>query len=550
MISTCRLFQVWSGSDALFINDEGKSAQASQVILKVQVLVRSLCDFRSSSIHCSILVNMVGKRAFERAKTPREHIEEFSNGDLESGSTQRRFPRFKDAVDFAMSERAARALKKQIVAGVDRECFEDFRVSDEELKKINNKKVRGFYEEQNARLNDWLEVDTIVKAMAEDVLDSMNPDADHDGVRERSGGLQNTHERVEELLPDRIQEERAQAAKKARWAININVIANIILLAAKGVAALKSSSLSLIASLLDSALDLLCTVIVWTTNKLVQWRLDSLSRRFPVGRRRLEPLGILVFSIIMVISFLQILQESVSKLLPGGEHKIATLPAVAIAAMAGTVVVKGIIGIGCWRIKTTQVQALAQDCKTDVYFNTLSLLFPLIGKAAGVWWLDPAGAAVLSLYIIYDWADTCLMNVTRLCGSAVDDHTGKKLTYLAYRFAPVVKGFKSIKAYHAGDGVWVEYDVLLDEKTPLRTTHDIAETLQYCAEALQEVDRCFVSTDCKSTTSDSLTSLLTGEQTRRRTPVVILPIRRRHVVLAVPIRYNICVVFDLIAVLS
>lgn len=74
----------------------------------------------------------------------------------------------------------------------------------------------------------------------------------------------------------------------------------------------------------------------------------------------MEPLGILVFSIIMVVSFLQILQESVQKLLPSGEHSTAALPAVAIAAMAGNAVVKGLIGLGCVRIKTTQVQALAQ----------------------------------------------------------------------------------------------------------------------------------------------------------------------------------------------
>lgn len=121
-----------------------------------------------------------------------------------------------------------------------------------------------------------------------------------------------------------------------------------------------SSSLSLIASLVDSALDLLCTVIVWTTNKLVGWRIKRLRKKFPVGRRRLEPMGILVFSIIMVISFLQILQESVKKLLPGGPKQAAELPITAIGALVATVVVKGIIWFGCIRVKTTQVQALAQ----------------------------------------------------------------------------------------------------------------------------------------------------------------------------------------------
>lgn len=366
---------------------------------------------------------------------------------------------------------------------------------------MKSKKIKAFYEAQNQRIEDWVEVDTIVKAMADDIMDSMNPDVDHDGINDHEGGLQTAHENIETLLPDDVQMQRRKDKKTARRAINVNVVANILLLAAKGFAALSSSSLSLIASLLDSALDLLCTAIVWTTNRLVSWRLDTLKQRFPVGRRRLEPIGILVFSVIMIISFAQILQESVQKLMPKGDHSIATLPWAAIGAMGGTVIVKGIIGLCCIKIKTTQVQALVQDCKTDVYFNTLSLLFPLIGKAAGVWWLDPVGAAILSLYIIYDWADTALENVTRLCGTSAEMVLQKKLTYLAYRFSPLVRGFKAITAYHAGDGVWVEYDILLDEKCPLRRAHDVSETLQYCAEALPDVDRCFVTCDCKLSAS-------------------------------------------------
>jgi cation diffusion facilitator family transporter len=277
----------------------------------------------------------------------------------------------------------------------------------------------------------------------------------------------------------------------------INVFVNILLLAAKGVAAIWSSSLSLIASLVDSALDLLCTIIIWTTNKLVGWRLTKLKKIFPIGRRRLEPIGILVFSIIMVISFMQILKESVEKLLPGGKHDVAELPPAAIFAMVATIVVKGTIWFGCARVKTTQVQALAQDCKTDVYFNTLSLLFPLVGHKFHVWWLDPLGASLLSLFIIYDWAGTCLENVMRLTGEAANDGMERKVMFMAYRFAPLVDGFKSMKCYHAGDGVCVEIDILMPEDAPLRRCHDVAETLQYCLEGLNEVDRAFVTIDCK-----------------------------------------------------
>ena len=133
-------------------------------------------------------------------------------------------------------------------------------------------------------------------------------------------------------------------------------------------------------------------------------------------------------------------------------------------------------------VSGTWLTYFGTDCKTDVVFNTLSLIFPLLGHQLNTWWLDPAGAALLSLFIIYDWASTCLENVTRLSGSAVDDRILRKVTYLAWRFAPIVDAYKTITAYHAGDGIWVEMDIMLDKETKLSKAHDIAETLQYCLE--------------------------------------------------------------------
>jgi divalent metal cation (Fe/Co/Zn/Cd) transporter len=67
---------------------------------------------------------------------------------------------------------------------------------------------------------------------------------------------------------------------------------------------------------------------------------------------------------------------------------------------------------------------------------------------------------------------------------------------MAYRFESLVSGIKSVVAYHAGDGIWVEMDILLDPQEKLLRAHDIAETLQYCLEGLAEVDRAFVTVDC------------------------------------------------------
>lgn len=441
----------------------------------------------------------------------RRGVHSFANGrNKDDNNPYRPKPavfRFQDASNRAMEDQQRKKIKDKLIDAVKGDELERFRKTEDDLKSMDNKKVKDFYKQQNEALNDWREVDSVVRSIADDILESFDPDRDHDGLLEHGGALQAQGEDVEAFLPKEEREKRQKSERSAKKAINvrltcqssktyylltysqINVIANIFLLAAKIVACFFSSSLSLIASTVDSALDLLCTIIVWTTNRLVQWRLASLQRRFPVGRRRLEPLGILVFSIFMILSFAQILQESIEKLMPDGDHSTVSLGALAMGAMVATIVIKGIIWFGCIRIKTTQVQALAQDCQTDVYFNTLSLIFPLVGKQFGIWWLDPTGAAILSLFIIWDWAGTAFENVTRLSGQAVDDELYRKLIFLAWRFAPIVEGFKNIKAYHAGDGVWVEVDILLDPYTPLMTTHDISETLQYCLEGLPEVDR-------------------------------------------------------------
>lgn len=359
------------------------------------------------------------------------HLHKKKTSDLERGTGNDARARFRDVVDSVIQDGRRDKMKRLLIDGIQ-DDMEIYRKSDEELKQIKNKKIRKFYQKQNDQLDDWREVDLFVEYIADDVINSMDPiDRDGDGLPERLGGLNESGEQVEAFLPVEEQDRRRSAKRKERIAILVNVVANIFLLAGKIAAAFSSSSLSLLASLADSALDLLCTLIVWSTSKIVQWKITGLSKRFPIGRRRLEPIGILVFSVIMIVSFLQILQESVKKVMPGASHEAATLPLIAILAMGATVLVKGIIWIGCYSIKTTQVQALAQDCKTDVVFNTLSLAFPLIGRAANIWWLDAVGAGILSLFIIYDWASTCLENVGRLTGVAVDERLLKKVTFVS-----------------------------------------------------------------------------------------------------------------------
>jgi hypothetical protein len=47
------------------------------------------------------------------------------------------------------------------------------------------------------------------------------------------------------------------------------------------------------------------------------------------------------------------------------------------------------------------------------------------------------------------------------------------------RFAKTIKQIQGIQAYHAGDKLNVEVDIVVDETTALRDSHDLGESLQY-----------------------------------------------------------------------
>lgn len=156
-------------------------------------------------------------------------------------------------------------------------------------------------------------------------------------------------------------------------AIYVNLAANILLLASKVVITLMTSSVSVLASLVDASLDFLSTAIVWFTTRLTARR-DRY--RFPAGRSRLEPVGVLIFATIMITSFFQVGIISVQKL-SSTDHSVVKLGAPAIAIMAGTVAVKLLCWVWCRNINNSNVQALAQDAMTDVIFNIFSIIFPL-----------------------------------------------------------------------------------------------------------------------------------------------------------------------------
>lgn len=315
---------------------------------------------------------------------------------------------------------------------------------------------------------------------------------------------------VENQLPAfQVEEDSDSSARVVTIAIYINLVANTLLLMLKIIVTVLTSSLSVLASLVDAALDFLSTAIVWTTTRLIA---SSRSERdkYPVGRQRLEPIGVLVFSVIMITSFFQVALEALNRL-AGPDRTVVELSPAAIVIMSSTVVVKGLCWFWCRLVRNSSVQALAQDAVTDVVFNLFSIIFPLLGFLAKIWWLDPLGGLVLSLYVIISWSLTTRTHILNLVGQTASADERNILLYLTMRFAKCIRRIQNIAVYHVGDKLNVEVDIVLDEDVigdgegneetlkpgarALRDIHDLGESLQYVLESVPGVERAFVHSD-------------------------------------------------------
>lgn len=82
-------------------------------------------------------------------------------------------------------------------------------------------------------------------------------------------------------------------------------------------AAAKTGSLAIVASALDSLLDLLAGAILWFT----KWSMQHINKyKYPIGKSRMQPVGIVVFAAIMATLGMQVLLTGIQELVEGNSN--------------------------------------------------------------------------------------------------------------------------------------------------------------------------------------------------------------------------------------
>ncbi|KAI6187501.1 Metal tolerance protein 7 [Aphelenchoides besseyi] len=284
--------------------------------------------------------------------------------------------------------------------------------------------------------------------------------------------------------------ERQKRNARAHCLAKITLLINISLTIAKAFASYLSGSLSIISSLVDSLVDITSGVVIWATSRAIR-KHDPY--HYPAGRTRLEPVALIIVSVIMAVASVQMIVQSLESIINFNIDPHVNLPTLII--MISTILLKGILFIVCRRYcDNPSVQILAQDHLNDCLSNSVALICAFCAQRFWVY-LDPLGAIVVACYIAITWYLTGKEQLVRLSGKSAEPEFINRIIKLCLDHDPLILYIDTVYVYHFGTRFLVEIHVVMNQELTLKVTHDVSESLQNSIESLPDVERAFVHVD-------------------------------------------------------
>jgi len=283
---------------------------------------------------------------------------------------------------------------------------------------------------------------------------------------------------------------------KLDFAYNVSWLVNLLLLVSKGYAWWISGSKAVLASLVDSFVDLVSQVVIF----VAEWRSRKMDPRFPVGQARLETIGVLGCALIMALASVQVVQDSAMALYGGfADHVLPDIDAglIMYIVLGSATALKLICYVLCVALasKSDSMVALAEDHLNDIMSNVAAAVTAAIAtRVEGAWWVDPVGAITISAYILWRWFDIAKTQVDKIVGRGAPTDFIEELATIADAHHEDLT-VDVIRAYHFGARYMVEMEVVMPIEFTLKQVHDISLNLQNRLEALEPVERAFVHVD-------------------------------------------------------
>lgn len=252
------------------------------------------------------------------------------------------------------------------------------------------------------------------------------------------------------------------------------VLISIILIIIKLLTCWLTGSISLLASLLDSSIDLLASGLNFF---LVRYALKPADDDHTFGHGKAESLAALAQSTFIIGSATIVLLSSVKSVISPSEIQVPLLGI--IISIISTVITAFLVLYQKYVIKLTRSKAIEADMlhySSDMLMN-IAVICALALSWYGVTYADAFFAFFIALYICYNAYQIAYNAIQDLLDRALPDSDNAKIAEIIAAY-PDVRGFHDLKTRQAGPLKFIQLHLELDDDMPLIQAHAIADSVE------------------------------------------------------------------------
>ena len=271
-----------------------------------------------------------------------------------------------------------------------------------------------------------------------------------------------------------LQRASEETAKLLRLATYASISVALVLIGAKLIAWGLSDSVSLLATLIDSVLDALASLINLIA---VRHALTPADKEHRFGHGKAEALAGLSQSLFIVGSAGFLLLEAGRRIINPTEVQAAGIGiAVMVFSIIATLALLGLQSHVIRKTNSTAIKADSLHYKTDLLVNG-SVIVALWLSVQGWAGFDALFAGAIALYILFSAREIMMMSYDHLMDRELPDGQRDLIKRLVLEHSSA-RGMHDLRSRHSGTMTFIQLHLELDDDLSLMDAHQICDEIE------------------------------------------------------------------------
>jgi cation diffusion facilitator family transporter len=267
--------------------------------------------------------------------------------------------------------------------------------------------------------------------------------------------------------------------KQSMFAIQLGLLANIILAVIKTTIGITGQSSALLADGINSTSDVAYYIVASIFMRLASKPAD---REHPYGHRQLESIAAVVVGSFVITTAVAIFWDSINRAynLRTGVVQPESLAAITLYVALGTIVVKIFLSLYTRRLGmqtgNAMVMALAYDHRNDI-FSALAAAIGIFLGLRGHFWVDPLAGAMVALVILRTGIEILRESSIDLMDAVPSEQIENQVDVLVAK-VPGVNAVEEIHAHRFGPYLVINLTICIDGLLTVHQGDEIADQVE------------------------------------------------------------------------